>query len=302
MSKRPATEQDMEWARTVHHAALRGVVEGQFGPWDEAQQDQFFLRDWVGGTFEIVECDGRRCGYVSVEEREADVYLREIVIAPEYQNRGIGTLVVADAIDRAGQRCVPVVLGALHANRARQLYRRLGFQEVGSTDTHTLYSRPSLRVRPAGPDDGRAAAEIYVVSSNAAFAAFQPPKELTRQQVARWETDLGRPGFHWWLADIAERPVGLAGVGPSRDPVKASVGELDTIAVVPDRWRQGIGKTLMVLANDQLDRDGFEQAVLWTWADYPAAAAFYPKVGWQPTSRRRDRGHQVCYERARAHD
>jgi GNAT superfamily N-acetyltransferase len=193
-----------------------------------------------------------------------------------------------------------VLLGALHANRARELYRRLGFQEVGSTDTHTLYSRPSLRLRPAGPPDGRAAAEIYVVSSNAAFGDFRPPKELTKEGIARWEADLARPGCHWWLADVADRPVGLAGVGPSRDPVQAGVGELDTIAVVPDRWRQGIGKALMALANEQLDRDGFERAVLWTWTNYLVAAAFYPKVGWHPTNGRRDQGRQTCYERAQA--
>jgi GNAT superfamily N-acetyltransferase len=207
---------------------------------------------------------------------------------------------VADATHRAGRRSLPVVLGALHANRARELYRRLGFQEVGSTDTHTLYSRPSLRLRPAGPADGRAAAEIYVVSSNAAFADFQPPKELTKERIARWEVALARPGCHWWLAEVADSLVGPAGVGPSRDPVQAGVGELDTIAVVPDRWRQGIEKGLMTLANEQLDRDGFGRAVLWTWADYPAAAAFYPKVGWHPTSGRRDQGRQMCYERGRA--
>ncbi len=56
----------------------------------------------------------------------------------------------------------------------------------------------------------------------------------------------------------------------------------------------------MSLANDQRDGDGFERAGLWTWADYPAAAAFCPKVGWQPTSRGRDQGRQICYQRARA--
>jgi ribosomal protein S18 acetylase RimI-like enzyme len=35
-----------------------------------------------------------------------------------------------------------VVLGTLHENRARALYRRLGFDEIGTTDTHTLYRRP----------------------------------------------------------------------------------------------------------------------------------------------------------------
>ena len=52
---------------------------------------------------------------------------------------GIGTAVLGGAIDLARQQGVPVVLGALHKNRAAQLYRRLGFVDTGPTETHTLF-------------------------------------------------------------------------------------------------------------------------------------------------------------------
>lgn len=142
LSRRPATDADTDWARAVHHESLRGVVEAQFGIWDQAQQDDFFAGDWSGGSFEILLCQGRPCGYVCLEDRAEDVHVRELVVAPEYQNRGIGTAIVRDAIQQADRRGVPVVLGTLHENRARALYRRLGFDEIGTTDTHTLYRRP----------------------------------------------------------------------------------------------------------------------------------------------------------------
>ena len=101
ITTRPATEADTEFARRVHHAAYRDVVERQFGPWDEAAQDGFFARDWRDSTFAIVLADGTPCGYACVEDRsagaEADVHVRELVIAPQYQGRGIGTALLRDA-------------------------------------------------------------------------------------------------------------------------------------------------------------------------------------------------------------
>lgn len=134
---RPAAPGDTAWARQTHHAAVRDVVTRQFGPWDETQQDQFFKNDWKGGSFQIIDYRGTRCGYLCVEDRPGDIHLRELVIAPEFQGRG--TAVISTVIESAQKRQVPLVLGALHKNRASKLYRHLGFVEFGRTDTHTLF-------------------------------------------------------------------------------------------------------------------------------------------------------------------
>ena len=154
-----------------------------------------------------------------------------------------------------------------------------------------------LTVRTASPFDAELAASIYVASSNVAFAAYQEPMQLTSHRIERWEADLARPGHHWWLAELGSVPIGLAGIRPSRDPVLEGVGELDTIAVLPSHWRQGIGRCLMSQANEALDLEEYERAVLWTWAGYPTAAAFYPTVDWELTGVTRDEGRQVCYGR-----
>jgi ribosomal protein S18 acetylase RimI-like enzyme len=82
--------------------------------------------------------DGTPCGYVSIEERDADIHVRELVLAPEFQGRHIGTTILQELIDRARARHVPIRLGTHHQNRAIYLYRRLGFHETGRTDTHVL--------------------------------------------------------------------------------------------------------------------------------------------------------------------
>jgi GNAT superfamily N-acetyltransferase len=142
ITTRPATEADAEFARSVHHAAYRDVVERQFGPWDEAAQDGFFARDWRGATFVIVLADGTPCGYACIEDRstaaEADVHVRELVIAPQYQGRGIGSALLRDAQARARSRGVPVHLGTFTQNRALTLYLRLGFREIERSDGHVI--------------------------------------------------------------------------------------------------------------------------------------------------------------------
>lgn len=138
ITKRPALDADTDFARSVHHQAYRNVSERQYGPWDERAQDEFFAGDWVPAAFEIILCDGVPCGYACVEDRADDIHVRELVILPQFQGRGIGTRMLMDIIARAEARRVPVRLGTHHANRAAGLYRRLGFREFDRTATHVL--------------------------------------------------------------------------------------------------------------------------------------------------------------------
>jgi GNAT superfamily N-acetyltransferase len=134
----PARVEDTTFARTIHHLAYHDVVVHQFGTWDEDVQDGFFGADWAKYTFEVIGVDGSLCGYACIEDRAGDVHVRELVIHPAYQGRGIGRVILQQTMARAKGRGVPVRLGVLLKNRARVLYERLGFRETGRTDTHIL--------------------------------------------------------------------------------------------------------------------------------------------------------------------
>ena len=129
---------DTGFARTVHHRAYRDVIEHQYGPWDEATQDRLFDIAWTAAAHEIILCDGVRCGYSSIETRSGDIYLSELVVDPDFQCRGIGTVIIREVIERAIATGVPVRLRTHIVNRAASLYRRMGFQETGRTESHLL--------------------------------------------------------------------------------------------------------------------------------------------------------------------
>ena len=129
---------DIPFARSVHHRAYRDVIERQYGPWDETNQDRFFDTAWHEAVHEIILCEGVRCGYSSIEDRDGEIYLGELVIDPDFQCRGIGTQIIRNVLERAIERGVPVRLRTHVVNRAANLYLRMGFRETARTESHLL--------------------------------------------------------------------------------------------------------------------------------------------------------------------
>jgi ribosomal protein S18 acetylase RimI-like enzyme len=139
VTRRPSAEADVDFARRCHHLAYHDATERQFGPWDEARQDEFFEKAWRAHPHELLLCDGVPCGYTCIEERADDLHVRELVVHPDFQNRGVGTAVLRETIARARARRVPIHLGTFLVNRAADLYRRMGFRETARTATHILF-------------------------------------------------------------------------------------------------------------------------------------------------------------------
>jgi GNAT superfamily N-acetyltransferase len=151
-------------------------------------------------------------------------------------------------------------------------------------------------IHAAGRPDAAAIARIYVDSWNVGFRGFFPERQLTAELIERWGRDLAEPIPHrWWIAEVDQRPVGFAGIRPSRDPVDPAIGELDTIAVDPAWWRRGIGRALLSVALDQQRADGYREAVLWTLAHYEQGQRFYQAAGWTADGGTRDAGRQVRF-------
>jgi len=93
----------------------------------------------------IIEVDGRRAGSLIVIRARKEIRLAEIVLLPEYRNRGIGSALIEDLAGEAGRSGLPLRLHVAKFNRAIRLYRRLGFVLIGDVGTHYFMER-----RPKG--------------------------------------------------------------------------------------------------------------------------------------------------------
>ena len=113
----------------------------QFGEWDDDVQRSFFDRKWIPEEYEIIVTDETDVGVISVSECGDYIFLAELQIHLEHQNRGLGSSIIRDIVARAESQKLPVRLQVLKANRVQALYHRLGFREISRTDTHLIMER-----------------------------------------------------------------------------------------------------------------------------------------------------------------
>jgi len=118
---------DLPFIEEVHVAALGPVALVGYG-WPACTLREQFRSEIDLATCHVISVDGRRAGYISIEDRDSFWYIDAIAMARRYQGKGIGTLVLRDVLAEAGSR--PVRLNVLHVNRARRLYERLGFRTI----------------------------------------------------------------------------------------------------------------------------------------------------------------------------
>lgn len=136
ISKTHATLNDVEFARNVHHRAFRDVVTEHFGEWNQKGQDEFFEDAWKQGEHQILTYNGERCGYISVDENDEKIILNEIVLLPEYQNKGIGSDILNELISSSNEKHKALELQVLKNNKAVGLYIKKGFNTTKETDDH----------------------------------------------------------------------------------------------------------------------------------------------------------------------
>jgi ribosomal protein S18 acetylase RimI-like enzyme len=145
---RPATADDTEFFFTLHKESLGPYVDQIWG-WDDDEQRAYMTGDFDADRVRVIVVDGVDAGRLDVEERDDEVFLALIELAPEHQGRGIGSRLVRELVDGAdGKRVTLSVLGV--NERAHQLYRRLGFTEVSRDGV-----APEVRIRMAAVSSSR---------------------------------------------------------------------------------------------------------------------------------------------------
>jgi len=137
---RPVSADEYEWLFELNKRSYHDVVVVQFGEWDEAFQRQMFTERWPSRqSAQIIEMEGERVGVIDYKELAQFNWLEEIQLQPKHQSRGIGSHLVASLIEEARATRRALRLQVLHQNqRARQLYERLGFVQIGHLENHYL--------------------------------------------------------------------------------------------------------------------------------------------------------------------
>ena len=136
LTRRLASSDDMESLFTINQRVMRDHVLAAFGRWDEQEQREMFFRSTDLARHEMLLHDHSAIGFWCVKRTVDEICLQRISILPEYQGRGLGTSLIRELMSEAAHSSIPVRLRVFKTNRARKLYRMLGFQEERRSEHH----------------------------------------------------------------------------------------------------------------------------------------------------------------------
>ena len=163
-------------------------------------------------------------------------------------------------------------------------------------------------VRHAAPEDAASLATAEIESWRAAYQGLMPQAFLNglshEAKTRGWHRNLlkhGASGRKRVLVAVSDNvPIGLVRIGCDEDD--NGVGLVYLLYVLPEHWRQGVGKVLMA-AMDELREFGMREAILWVLRDNQRARNFYEGLGWRSDGRTTTENYggveleALCYRR-----
>jgi GNAT superfamily N-acetyltransferase len=138
----PADETYKEFSYRVKKAAEGEYITSMFG-WDEDVQKDFHDKAWQQQKPDVITYDGKLIGTIATIETEDCIDIGQFFILPEYHNRGIGTRLLENILDKADQTGKNVTLKFLKNNPVKSLYARNGFRFVDTSEVlHYMERKP----------------------------------------------------------------------------------------------------------------------------------------------------------------
>jgi ribosomal protein S18 acetylase RimI-like enzyme len=139
---RPATAEDRQFVEAVYFETQRYLIEALFGWRGDAFESRKFAEFYDSTNTSIVVVENQNAGWLTVERRPIGISLEHLYLAPQFQDRGIGTVIVADLIGEGRSKGLPLRLSTAKINRALRLYERLGFRQTANDEFKAYLELP----------------------------------------------------------------------------------------------------------------------------------------------------------------
>lgn len=136
---RSATPDDHDLIYTLKSQSVRPYVEKIWG-WDESYQQNDFDRDFSQmDQFKVIEINGKFIGFAQYYLEHSCYHVVEIHLLPEYRGNGLGSNILKALQEICIAQGKKIQLGCFKENvRAKKLYQKLWFIQIGETDTHHI--------------------------------------------------------------------------------------------------------------------------------------------------------------------
>jgi ribosomal protein S18 acetylase RimI-like enzyme len=135
---RPETEADIPLLFLLYAGSRAAELEPV--PWSMEQKQQFleqqffaqrahYYQHYEGAEFSVILLEGQPVGRWYVH-RGSELRLMDVIVAPEFQQRGIAKACFAGLFAESRDKNLPITLHVEVNNHARDWYKRLGFLEL----------------------------------------------------------------------------------------------------------------------------------------------------------------------------
>ena len=113
---------------------METYIDATWG-WDENTQRQRQQEEFAAYTYQVIEVAGQSVGTCIVRREPDCFYLSGLYLLPEYQGRGLGSLVLQSLLSEGEAHKLPIRLRVLRVNsHAQRLYERHGFTVTDETE------------------------------------------------------------------------------------------------------------------------------------------------------------------------
>ena len=149
----------------------------------------------------------------------------------------------------------------------------------------------AIAIRPAAPADAPSLARIHVETWRHAYRGIVPGAHLDslsiEQRTDRWTQILQRPVESTLVAERAGEILGWVSYGACREESEASQAELFGIYLDSLHLRAGIGRALLLAAENRLAtlQPEATRITLWVFEQNHPARRFYEALGYRPDGR-----------------
>jgi N-acetylglutamate synthase-like GNAT family acetyltransferase len=137
---RKAHSSDAALILWLEEVCMREYATALWGKWHAAET--FDL-----ANHEMIELQGKAQGCLATHYTPEALQLSRLYLSPNARNRGVGAQVLAEVIDRAERKQLPVTLSVLTTNPAARFYERHGFSVFEETLERLWMIRPYMPIQ-----------------------------------------------------------------------------------------------------------------------------------------------------------
>jgi len=147
-------------------------------------------------------------------------------------------------------------------------------------------------LRLATVEDVETIATIHVRAWQTAYEGIVPAEHLAslsiQERANLWRRIISERYSTVLLAVVPRGEVGFISFGPSRDKDEKEKAEIYAIYVLPEFWKQGIGRELLDEAERKVEDNNFIAVTLWVLEKNALARRFYEGGGFRLDAARKE--------------